>query len=43
MRMATQGPSPELGAEMSRLILVARVLILVLFAILFVMVVKPGT
>jgi uncharacterized membrane protein len=43
MRMATQGPSPELGAEMNRLILVARVLILVLFAILFVMVVKPGT
>ena len=43
MRMAAQGPSPELGAEMNRLILVARVLILVLFAILFVMVVKPGT
>jgi uncharacterized membrane protein len=43
MRIATQGPSPELGAEMNRLILVARVLILVLFAILFVMVVKPGT
>ena len=43
MRMATDGPSPALAAEMSRLILVARILILVLFAILFVMVVKPGT
>ena len=42
-RMATEGPSPALGAEMNRLILVARILILVLFAILFVMVVKPGT
>ena len=43
MRMATEGPSPELGAEMNRLILVARILILVLFAVVFVMVVKPGT
>lgn len=43
MRMATEGPSPALGAEMNRLILIARILILVLFAILFVMVVKPGT
>jgi uncharacterized membrane protein len=43
MRMATEGPSPELGAEMSRLILLARILILVLFAVIFVMVVKPGT
>ena len=42
-RMAAEGPSPELGAEMGRLVLVARVLILVLFAIVFVMVVKPGT
>jgi uncharacterized membrane protein len=42
-RMATEGPSPELGAEMNRLILVARVLILALFAVLFVMVVKPGS
>jgi uncharacterized membrane protein len=41
-RMATEGPSPALGAEMNRLILVARVLIVVLFAIVFVMVVKPG-
>ncbi len=42
MRMATEGPSPELGAEMTRLVLLARILILVLFAIIFVMVVKPG-
>ena len=43
MRMATEGPSPELGAEMNRLILLARVLIIVLFLLVLVMVVKPGT
>jgi uncharacterized membrane protein len=43
MRLATEGPSPELGAEVNRLVLIARVLILVLFAVVFVMVVKPGT
>ena len=43
MRMATEGPSPELGAEMNRLVLLARIMILVLFALVFVMVVKPGT
>ncbi len=43
MRMATEGPSPALGAEMSRLIFLARILILVLLVIVFVMVVKPGT
>jgi len=42
MRMATEGPSPELGAEMNRLILLARTLILILFLVVFVMVVKPG-
>jgi hypothetical protein len=42
-RMAAEGPSPELGAEVNRLVLLARILILVLFAIVFVMVVKPGT
>ena len=42
-KLATVGPSPELGAEMQRLVLLARVLILVLFVIVFVMVVKPGT
>ena len=42
-RMAAEGPSPELGAEVDRLVLLARVLIFVLFAIVFVMVVKPGT
>jgi uncharacterized membrane protein len=42
MRMAMDGPSPALGAEMGRLIMLARILILVLFAIVFVMVVKPG-
>ncbi len=42
-RMAAEGPSPELGAEVSKLVLLARVLILVLFVIVFVMVVKPGT
>ncbi len=43
MRMATEGPSPELGAEMNRLILLARTLIVVLFVVVLVMVVKPGT
>jgi uncharacterized membrane protein len=42
-RMAAEGPSPELGAEVSKLVLLARALILVLFVIVFVMVVKPGT
>jgi uncharacterized membrane protein len=41
--IAAEGPSPELGAEVNRLVLLARVLIFVLFAIVFVMVVKPGT
>ena len=42
LRMAAEGPSPELGAEINRLILLARILILVLFAVVFLMVVKPG-
>jgi uncharacterized membrane protein len=42
-RMAAEGPSPALGAEVNRLVLLARLLILVLFVIVFVMVVKPGT
>jgi uncharacterized membrane protein len=42
-RMAAEGPSPELAARVGRLVLIARVLIVVLVAIVFVMVVKPGT
>lgn len=42
-RLAAEGPSPELGAEVRKLVLLARLLILVLFAIVFLMVVKPGT
>jgi hypothetical protein len=42
-QMAAEGPSPVLGARVGRVVLLARVLILVLFAIVFVMVVKPGT
>jgi uncharacterized membrane protein len=42
-RMAAEGPSPALMARVGRLVLVARVLILVLFAIVFMMVVKLGT
>jgi uncharacterized membrane protein len=42
-RMAAEGPSPALGAEVRKLVLLARVLILVLFVIVFVMIVKPGT
>jgi uncharacterized membrane protein len=42
-RLAAEGPSPELGAEVKKLVLLGRVLVLVLFLIVFVMVVKPGT
>jgi uncharacterized membrane protein len=42
-RMASEGPSPELVAKINRLVLVGRILILVLFVILWLMVVKPGT
>ena len=42
-RLAAEGPSPEIGAEVRKLVVLARVLILVLFVIVFVMVVKPGT
>lgn len=42
-RMAAEGPSAELAAQVGRLVLLARVLILVLFVVVFVMVVKPGT
>lgn len=42
-RMAAEGPSPELGAELNRLVLLARILVLVLFVVVLVMVVKPGT
>jgi hypothetical protein len=38
-----EGPSPELGAEVNRLVLLARLVLLVLFAVVFVMVVKAGT
>jgi uncharacterized membrane protein len=42
-RMATEGPSPALMSEVGRLVLLARVLVLVLFVVVFVMTVKPGT
>ena len=42
-RLAAEGPSPELGAEVKKLVLLGRVLVLVLFVVVFVMVVKPGT
>jgi uncharacterized membrane protein len=42
-RMATEGPSPALLAEVNRIVLLARVLILILFAIVFMMVTKLGT
>lgn len=42
-RMAAEGPSPELAARLGQLVLLARVLLLVLFAIVFMMVVKLGT
>lgn len=42
-RMATEGPSPALVAEVNRIVLLARGLILVLFVIVFLMVTKLGT
>lgn len=42
-RIAAEGPSPALGAEVARLVLIARVLILGLFLITFLMVTKLGT
>jgi uncharacterized membrane protein len=42
-RMAAEGPSPALLAEMNRLVLTARVLVGVLFVIVFLMVTKLGT
>lgn len=42
-RMAAEGPSPELVARVGRLVLLARLLLLALFVIVFMMVVKLGT
>lgn len=42
-RMATEGPSPALLAQVNRLVLLARGLVLVLFVIVFLMVTKLGT
>lgn len=42
-RFAAEGPSAEIAAEMKKLVLLGRVLVLVLFVIVFLMVVKPGT
>ncbi len=41
--MAAEGPSPQLASEARRILLLARFLILVLFVVVLVMVVKPGT
>jgi uncharacterized membrane protein len=42
-RMAQEGPSPELAARVRSTILVARVFLALLFVIVLVMIVKPGT
>jgi uncharacterized membrane protein len=42
-QLAREGPSPALVARLGRLVLIGRLLILVLFVIVFLMVVKPGT
>jgi len=42
-RMAAEGPSPALVARVDRLVFIARLLVLALFVIVFLMVVKPGT
>ena len=41
--MAAEGPSPELVGRVRRLVLLGRVLVLVLFVVVFLMVVKLGT
>ena len=43
IRMAAEGPSPALVARVDRLVLVGRLLVLVLFLVVLLMVVKPGT
>jgi uncharacterized membrane protein len=42
-QLAAEGPSPALLARANRLIVFARVLIVVLMIVVFLMVVKPGT
>jgi uncharacterized membrane protein len=42
-RLAAEGPSPELASRMNTLILIGRLLILVLFVVVFMMVAKLGT
>ena len=42
-RMAAEGPSPEIAAELNRLVWIARGLLLVAFVIIFMMVTKLGT
>ena len=42
-QIAAEGPSPELGAKIDRLVLLGRLLLLALFVVVLVMVVKPGT
>jgi uncharacterized membrane protein len=42
-RIAAEGPSPALTAEVNRLVLIARGLVVVLFVIVFLMVTKLGT
>jgi hypothetical protein len=41
--MNTEGPSPELLADMNRLVWIARGLLVVAFVIIYMMVVKLGT
>jgi len=43
LQMTQEGPSPELLGQVRRLVLLARLLVVVLFVIVFVMVVKLGT
>ena len=42
-RMAAEGPSPALLADVNRLVLLARVVLLILFVLVFMMTVKLGT
>jgi len=42
-RLETEGPSPALGLQLRNLVWISRALVFVLFVIVFLMTIKPGT
>jgi hypothetical protein len=43
VRLAAEGPSPELGLRLRNLVWLSRALLAVLVVIVFLMTIKPGT